>query len=166
MNSHSDETEVVRQLFREHVPAVASGAVEIRGIVRKAGFRSVLAVSSKDPTIDPVGTCVGNRGERVKAIVEALDMEHIDIVRWGEPAERFIHNLLSSVARVIRVSFDEAAHEVTALLSPHSQGPGPRTWPRFSPSGMPVSDASKHRLALLSELFSKLTGWRLKLELA
>lgn len=163
MNSHTDETEVVRQLFQQHVPEVAQGTVQIRGIVRESGWRSVLAVSANDPKTDPVGVCVGSQGVRTKQIVAALNMEHIDIVRWSEPVERFLANLLAPW-RVLRVSFDNAAREVTALVSRDSTEPGEKI-PRFSPSEAPFSKAAKTRLALRSQLLSKLTGWNLKLEL-
>jgi len=145
MSSDSDETEVVRQLFKDLVPAVASGVVEIRGIVREPGNRSILAVISKDPAIDAVGACVGSRGDRVKQIVERLGGEYVDIVLWNESAERFIANLLAPL-HFLRVSFDEATREAVVHIARDSERP------------------LAGRLAMRSKLLLQLTGWNLKLE--
>ena len=93
-----DGSEEVRRLFHEHVPELAGGIVEIRAIARQCGLRSVLAVASTDTRVDPVGSCVGQQGVRVKSVVRLLSGEHIDIVRWSESVEEFIRNALAPVA--------------------------------------------------------------------
>src|ERR1043166_6224036 len=111
MNSNPDDTEPIRRLFEQHVPEVASGKVEIRGIVREPGNRSILAVAPKNSSIDAVGSCVGIRGSRVKNMVSRLGGgEHFDIVLWSESLERFIANLLAP-SRFVRVSFEEATRQ-------------------------------------------------------
>ena len=86
---------LVRELFRLEVPEIAEGLVEIKAIAREAGHRTKIAVHSNDPSVDPVGACVGARGSRVRAIVEELNSEKIDIITWsGEPAQ-FVANALS-----------------------------------------------------------------------
>ena len=85
------------------VPEIYSGTVEIKSVVREAGSRSKIAVYAMDPTIDPVGACVGPKGQRVQDIVNELHDEKIDIVRWDEDPAVYIANALSP-AKVISVS--------------------------------------------------------------
>ena len=66
MNSQSGETEIIRRLFEEHVPSIVSGTVDIRGIVREPGNRSIVVVVQKDPAVDAVGACVGDRHSRAE----------------------------------------------------------------------------------------------------
>ncbi len=79
---------LVKRLFELEVPEVYDGTVEIRSVAREAGSRTKMAVWSPDPNVDPIGACVGPRGQRVNTIVEELKGEKIDIIRWSEdPAE-------------------------------------------------------------------------------
>ena len=79
---------LVRRLFELEVPEIYDGTVEVMSIAREAGSRTKLAVWSEDPTVDPIGACVGPRGQRVNAIVEELRGEKVDIIKWSEdPAE-------------------------------------------------------------------------------
>ena len=79
---------LVRRLFELEVPEIYDGTVEVRSIAREAGSRTKLAVWSEDPNVDPIGACVGPRGQRVNAIVEELRGEKVDIIKWSEdPAE-------------------------------------------------------------------------------
>ena len=142
-NSHPEDTELVRQLFCKHVPEVASGTVEIRGIVRNPGKRSALAVSSKDPAVDAVGACTGIRGSRAKAMVTELG-EYLDIVLWNDSAEKFIGNLLAPM-RFMRISLNETTREAWIVPTGECQAPSPE------------------RLALQSSLLRSLTSWNLKL---
>jgi transcription termination/antitermination protein NusA len=145
MHSDSDETEVIWELLRKHVPEVTLGVIKVLGIAREPGKRSVLAVSSSDPRSDPVGTCVGLRGARVKSILSELGGgEMIDVVRWDESPERFITNTLIPL-RIIRASYEDATREarVTVVLPRASRLPD---------------------LDLRSKLVMSLTGWRLHLE--
>jgi N utilization substance protein A len=74
----------VRRLFELEVSEIADRTVEIRGIAREAGYRTKIAVHSRDEKVDPVGACVGMRGARVKNIVRELNNEKVDIIRWSE----------------------------------------------------------------------------------
>jgi len=112
MNTHSDDNELIRRLFREHVPEVASGVVEVKSIAREPGQRTIVAVHASDPSICPVGSCVGLRGVRVKTIMKQLPGDKIDIVRWSESIEELIRNALAP-ARVERIIFDAARHSAT-----------------------------------------------------
>jgi N utilization substance protein A len=99
----------VRQLFELEVPEIPEKIVEIKGLVREAGYRTKIAVFSEDPNVDCVGACVGVRGTRIKNIVDELNGEKIDIIRWDDEQEVFIPNTLKPA-------------EVTGiLLSPENQ---------------------------------------------
>ena len=94
---------LLKRLFELEVPEIYSGTVEIKSVVREAGSRSKIAVYAMDPTIDPVGACVGPKVQRVQDIVNELHDEKIDIVRWDEDPAVYIANALSP-AKVISVS--------------------------------------------------------------
>ncbi|MGE0432123.1 MAG: transcription termination factor NusA, partial [Planctomycetota bacterium] len=89
----------VRKLFEQEVPEIADHTIDIKALVREPGYRSKVAVSSIDPTkIDPVGACVGVRGSRIKGIIDELNGEKIDIIRWNDSAEVLIQNALKPAA--------------------------------------------------------------------
>ncbi|MGE5397888.1 MAG: transcription termination factor NusA [Chitinophagales bacterium] len=92
----------LKRLFEMEVPEIFDGLVEIKSIAREAGFRSKIAVFSRDERIDPVGACVGPRGMRVQNIVRELNGEKIDIIKWDTDMRIYIANALSP-ARVIDV---------------------------------------------------------------
>ena len=85
----------VEKLFSFEAPEIASGVVEFRSVAREAGSRTKVAVASKDRKIDPVGSCVGQRGVRVNTVISELGGEKIDIVEWSDNPEVFIQNSLS-----------------------------------------------------------------------
>ena len=89
--THAD---FVRRLFEQEIPEVNDGVIEARSIAREAGHRSKVAVSSTDTTIDCVGACVGVRGARIRGIVEELNGERIDIVRWNDGLQILVPNAL------------------------------------------------------------------------
>lgn len=97
----------VEYLFRQEVPEMETGAVEIKAIAREAGRRTKLAVKSNVPGVDPVGTFVGGHGTRVQAVMNEIgDQEKIDIITFDENTEQFIRNALSP-AEVVKVEIDE-----------------------------------------------------------
>ncbi len=99
-------TEFIEYLFRQEVPELDNGSVEIRGIAREAGRRTKIAVMSTVPGVDPVGTFVGGRGVRVQAITgEIGDREKIDIINWSENPSEYIREALSP-AEVMKVEID------------------------------------------------------------
>ena len=81
---------LVKRLFELEVPEIYDGTVEVRSIAREAGNRTKMAVRSNDPEVDPIGACVGPRGQRVNAIVDELRGEKIDIVKYSEDPAEFI----------------------------------------------------------------------------
>ena len=111
----------VEYLFRQEVPELESGAVEIKAIAREAGRRTKLAVISTVPGVDPVGTFVGGHGTRVQAVMNEIgDQEKIDIVTFDENTEQFIKNALSP-AEVIRVEIDEKEKRAKVIVSEDQQ---------------------------------------------
>ena len=87
--------ELVRRLFEMEVPEMETGTVEVKGIVREAGSRSKIAVVAYEENIDPIGSCVGQRGSRVNAVIDELNGEKIDIIEWNEDFAKFIAAALS-----------------------------------------------------------------------
>ena len=106
----------LEKLFAQEAPEVASGVVEIKAIAREAGSRSKIAVHSNDEHIDPVGSCVGQRGTRVNTVTQELSGEKIDIIPWLEETKQFISNALSP-AKVISIEIDEAEHKATVEVA-------------------------------------------------
>lgn len=97
---------LLKRLFELEVPEIFDGVVEIRSVAREAGFRSKIAVYSRNPEVDPVGSCVGPKGSRVQAIVNELKGEKIDIVNWSESVEEYVANALSP-SKVVEVEVFE-----------------------------------------------------------
>jgi len=111
--SHPD---VVRRLFEQEVPEIADKTVEILSVAREAGVRSKIAVFSKNPDVDPVGACVGMKGNRVQMVVRELDGERIDIVPWDADQTKFIAAALSP-AKVLNVVLDDTARSAEVLVA-------------------------------------------------
>ena len=86
--------EAIRQLFKKHIPEIADGVVEIKGVARIGGRRSKIAVYTPNPRIDALGSCVGRDGTRIKNIVDELGGERIDIIRWNESLQVLIPNAM------------------------------------------------------------------------
>ncbi len=141
----SDDTAAVARLFAQEIPEVAAGTVEIKAIARKLGYRTKLAVYSKDPRVDCVGVCVGVRGFHIKNIVDELDGERIDIVRWNDSAEQMIANALQPAA-IERVVLHPAERRAVVVVEPdqvslvHGRG------------------------GLNRELATELSGWQIEVE--
>ncbi len=109
--------EIVRQLFTMEVPEVAAGAVNIKTIAREAGSRTKIAVTAQDESIDPIGSCVGQRGTRVQTVISELNGEKIDIISWSDNMEKFIIAALSP-AKVQSVILDETNHAAKVEVAP------------------------------------------------
>jgi transcription termination/antitermination protein NusA len=108
--------ELVRELFTMEVPEIADEVVEIKSVSREPGSRSKIAVYTTEDNVDPVGSCVGQRGTRVQFIINELGGEKIDIIEWDEDTVKFIKNALSP-AKVASVEINEEAKEATALVN-------------------------------------------------
>lgn len=97
---------LVRRLFELEVPEIQQGVVEIKAVAREPGYRTKIAVYSRDKNVDPVGACVGPKGSRVKMVVHELKGEKIDVISWNENPAQLIANALSP-AKVSKVRINE-----------------------------------------------------------
>ncbi len=102
-------------LFKREVPEVNSGAVVIKAIAREAGSRSKVAVESTQAGVDPVGSCVGQKGVRVQAVINELNNEKIDIIQFAEDKDKFIKSALAP-AEGLNISFDSRSGETTVTV--------------------------------------------------
>lgn len=112
--SRSDKG-MVKEIFKQEIPEVASGIIEIKGIAREPGFRSKVAVASNDPAIDPIGSCIGQRGSRINTIIEELGGEKIDVIQYNENVVQYITHALSP-AKVISVELNEKEKTTTVTV--------------------------------------------------
>jgi transcription termination/antitermination protein NusA len=101
---------LVHKLFEIEVPEIFAGIVEIKTMAREAGSRTKIAVSSSEEGIDPIGSCVGQKGTRVQAVIDELGGEKIDIIEWNENPAKFIANALSP-AKVLHAQLNEEKRE-------------------------------------------------------
>ncbi|MEX2462263.1 MAG: transcription termination factor NusA [Paenibacillaceae bacterium] len=136
---------LLKRLFELEVPEIFDGVVEIRSVAREAGFRSKIAVHSRNLEVDPVGSCVGPKGVRVQTIVNELRGEKIDIVRWSESVEEYVANALSP-SKVIEVNVFEN-EKMTRVIVPDYQ--------------LSLAIGIKGQNARLA---AKLTGWKIDIK--
>lgn len=111
--------EMIQKLFELEVPEIFAKTVEIKAIAREAGSRTKLAVSSNEEGVDPIGSCVGQKGTRVQAVIDELGGEKIDIIGWDDKPDKFIAAALSP-AKVLSVELDEEKKE-TVVKVPEDQ---------------------------------------------
>ena len=104
------------RLFEQHVTEIYDGIVTIESAARDPGHRSKIAVYSRDPSVDPVGACVGMKGARVQAVVQELNGEKIDIVPWDKDPARLVCNALAP-AVVSKVIVDDANHSMEVIVA-------------------------------------------------
>lgn len=136
---------LVKRLFELEVPEIQDGVVEIKSISREAGSRTKIAVCTYDENVDPVGACVGTRGNRVQAVVEELSGEKIDIITWSDEPGKLISSALSP-AKVEMVLIDEAEKAATVVV------------PDFQLSLAIGKEGQNVRLA------AKLCGWKIDIK--
>jgi transcription termination/antitermination protein NusA len=139
------DPQFVIKLFQLEVSEINDGTIEVKGIAREPGFRTKLAVYTRDPKVDPVGACVGLRGQRVKNIVRELNNEKVDIIKWDANAKTYIANALSP-AQLKGFEVDEARKRV-----------------KISVADDQLSLAIGKR-GQNARLTSKLTGWQIDIE--
>jgi N utilization substance protein A len=109
------DPQFVIKLFLLEVSEINDGTIEIKGIAREPGFRTKLAVYTRDEKVDPVGACVGLRGQRVKNIVRELNNEKVDIIRWSPNIREFVTNALAP-AKLKSMEVDEVRRRVRILV--------------------------------------------------
>lgn len=109
--------EILRKVFYLEIPEIANGLVEIKSVAREAGSRSKVAIWTEAENVDPVGSCVGQRGSRVQTIISELGGEKIDIIEYDEDQAKFIANALAP-AKVMSIELNDAEHKATVKVSP------------------------------------------------
>jgi len=107
---------IVKKFFEMEIPEIASGVVQIKGIAREAGSRTKIAVWTDNENIDPIGSCIGQRGARVQTIISELKGEKIDIIEYSESPEEFIGNALSP-AKISSITIDKENRTAKVLVS-------------------------------------------------
>ena len=138
---------LIRRLFELEVPEIYDGIVEIKNVAREPGMRSKVAVSSREPGLDPVGACVGPKGSRVRMVVSELRGERIDVVPWSDVPTTYVANALSP-AKVSNVIVNDDTHTATVVV------------PDDQLSLAIGKEGQNARLA------AKLTGWRIDIKSA
>ena len=106
----------LKELFRQEVPEIYEGTVEIKGVAREPGLRAKIAVYSRDEHVDPVGACVGMKGARVQTIVRELGNERIDIVHWNPDLDVFIQRSLAP-ANIVKMSEVPGTRRVVVVIN-------------------------------------------------
>ncbi len=107
---------IIRKMFELEVPEVSAKTVEIKSIAREAGSRTKIAVVSNEDGVDPVGSCVGQRGSRIQTIINELGGEKIDIIEWNDNVKKFIQHSLSP-AKVSSIEINESNKCATAYVA-------------------------------------------------
>ena len=133
----------VKRLFEMEVPEIFDGIVEIKAVSREAGMRTKMAVYSKDENVDPIGACIGPKGQRVSTIVEERGGEKIDIVKYSEDITAFVSEALSPASVVSVEIVDESAKSCRASVPDHQ---------------LSLAIGNKGQNARLA---AKLTGWKI-----
>lgn len=136
---------LLKRLFEMEVPEIYDGVVEVKSISREAGDRSKISVYASNPDVDPVGSCVGPKGQRVQAVVDELNGEKIDIVEWSEDPVVYVSNALSP-SKVIDVIVDEE-NKATTVIVPDYQ--------------LSLAIGKRGQNARLA---AKLTGWKIDIK--
>lgn len=136
---------LLKRLFEMEVPEIYDGTVEVMSISREAGDRSKISVYANDPDVDPVGSCVGPKGQRVQAVVDELKGEKIDVVEWSEDPVVYVSNALSP-SKVVDVLVDEENKSTTVIV------------PDYQLSLAIGKRGQNARLA------AKLTGWKIDIK--
>lgn len=137
---------LVKRLFEMEVPEIAGGKVLIKGIAREAGSRTKMAVHSTEVLIDPVGACVGQRGDRVTRVVDELRGEKIDIIKWSENPAEFIANALNP-ANVREVYTEASGQRSCIVVVPDNQ------------LSLAIGKEGQN-----ARLAAKLTGWKIDIK--
>ena len=136
---------LLKRLFELEVPEIHDGIVEIKSVAREPGMRSKIAVFANDEAVDPVGSCVGPRGLRVQNVVNELNNEKVDIIKWNEDPAKFIASALSP-AKVLSVATNEA-EKVSRVIVPDNQ--------------LSLAIGKEGQNACLA---AKLTGWKIDIK--
>ena len=137
---------LLKRLFELEVPEIQDGIIEVKSIVREPGMRSKVSVLSKDENVDPVGTCIGNKGIRVQAIVNEIGgQEKIDLIQWSSEPAIYIANALSpSKVKIVWINESE---KVARVIVPNNQ------------LSLAIGKEGQN-----ARLVAKLTGWKIDIK--
>lgn len=136
---------MVEEIFRQEIPEIADGSIEVKGVARDAGFRSKVSVFTSDSSIDPIGSCIGQRGGRINTIIEELGGEKLDVIKYNDDPSTYVANALSP-AKVLRVEVNGDTKEAEVYVAAD----------QFS---LAIGRSGQNvRLA------SQLTGWKIKVK--
>ncbi|MDD3101846.1 MAG: transcription termination factor NusA [Patescibacteria group bacterium] len=139
--------DILKELFRSEIPEIASGTVEIKVIAREAGSRSKIAVFTSEKNLDPIGSCIGQKGARIQTIISEIGGEKIDIIEYSEDPKKFIANALAP-AKTVSLKIDEKNKEVSVKV-------------RKNQLSLAIGRAGQNvRLA------SRLTGYKIEVQLS
>jgi N utilization substance protein A len=139
--------EIVHELFATEIPEIANGTIEFKGIAREAGVRSKVAIFTEEPNLDPIGSCIGQRGSRIQTITHELNGEKVDVIEYSENPVQYIKNALSP-AKINSVELDETAKAALVTVNEDQLS-------------LTIGRAGQNvRLA------SKLTGWTINIKVA
>lgn len=108
--------EILRKIFYLEIPEIANGLIEIKAVAREAGARSKVAVAAASENIDPIGSCVGQRGARIQTIISELGGEKVDIIEYSDEAEKFIGNALSP-AKIVKITLNAEEKKATVMVA-------------------------------------------------
>jgi len=137
--------ELLKRLFELEIPEIHEGLVEIKNIAREAGKRSKVAVYSKDERVDPIGACIGDRGARIKLIMQELKDEKIDVIKWSADDKTLVTNSLSP-AKVLLVNLFEN-EKIATVIVPDQQ------------LSLAIGKAGQN-----ARLAAKLSGWKVDIK--
>lgn len=137
--------ELLEKLFEQEVPEISDGIVEIKFVAREAGNRSKVAVYTKHPHVDPVGSCVGQNGQRVNLISSALRGEKLDIILWNEDPAKYISHALSP-SKVVTVATSPTGKEARVVVPDHQLS-------------LAIGKEGQN-----ARLAARLTGWRIDIK--
>ncbi|MCF7820188.1 MAG: transcription termination factor NusA [Candidatus Pacebacteria bacterium] len=109
--------EILKKVFYLEIPEISNGLIEIKGVAREAGSRSKVAIYTEAENVDPVGSCVGQRGARIQTIINELGGEKVDIIEYNEDYSKFIANSLSP-AQILEIKLNEAERKAVVKVAP------------------------------------------------
>ena len=145
INVSRTHPELLKYLFEQEIPEISDGTVEIKAAAREAGNRSKVAVYTKNPHVDPIGSCVGQNGQRVNMISAELRGEKIDVVQWNEDPAKFIAAALGP-SKVIEVAVNEAEQAAHVVVPDHQLS-------------LAIGKEGQN-----ARLAARLTGWRIDIK--
>lgn len=137
--------ELLEKLFEQEVPEITDGIVEIKSVAREAGNRSKIAVYTRHPHVDPIGSCVGQNGQRVNVISSELRGEKIDIILWNEDPVKYISHALSP-SKVVAVAISPEGNEARVVVPDHQLS-------------LAIGKEGQN-----ARLAARLTGWRIDIK--